>query len=80
MGGSTDTSCGKDAWCGGKPKGDWSGPEAMPDPTKEDPSPTQMRSKNLKAAMAQLKRAEGICLSDKKKFTKKEGDVDDYMS
>ena len=39
-----------------------------------------MRSKDSKAAKAQLKRAEGIHSSDEKKFAKKEGDVDDFTS
>ena len=80
MGGLTDANCGDVAWCGGKPRNDWKGLEVTPDPALEDPSPTQMRSKDSKAAIAQLKRAEGIYSTDEKKFTKKEGDVDDITN
>ena len=80
MGGPTDANCGEVAWCGGKPRDDWTGLEVMPNPATEDPSPAQMRSKDVKAATAQLRRAEGICSSDEKKFTKKEGNVDDFVN
>ena len=80
MGGSTQTSCGQEAWVGRKPLGNWSGLEVKPDPDKEDPLPAQMHSKSAKAATAQLKRAEGIHLSGKKKFTEKGGDACDFMS
>ena len=71
MGGPTQTHCRETSWCGGKPRDDWTDLESPPDPAADDPLPTQMRSKDLKAAIAQLKRAEGIHSSNKKKFTEK---------
>ena len=80
MGGPTKMQCGKMAHCGGEPSPDWSKVESPLDPAMEDPLPAQLRSKDLKAAVAQLKRAEGIHSSNEKKFVKKDGDVNDFGS
>ena len=50
----------------------------MPAPGRENPLPTQMCSNSPKAAVAQLKKAEGIYAFHKKKFAMK-GDIDNFM-
>ena len=65
---------GKEAWVGGKPNHDWTGPEA-PDAI-DFPQPSQMRSSNAKAATSHLKRAEGTFLEEACRFKTGE-DLDD---
>ena len=80
MGGLVETQNGEVACCGGKPSPNWTGVQNPLDLNVEDPSPTQLRMMDSKAAVAQLKRAEGIHASDEKSFSEKEVDVDDFSS
>ena len=80
MGGSVKTHHGEVAHCGGKPLPNWTGAQNPLDLNVEDPLPTQLRTMDSKAAVAQLKRAEGIYASDEKRFSEKEGDVNDFSS
>ena len=69
--------CGKEAWVGGKPNHDWTGPEA-PDAI-DFPQPSQMRSSNAKAATSHLKRTEGMFLEEAHRFKTGE-DLDDLCA
>ena len=80
MGGLVETQHREVACCGGKPSPDWTGMQNPLNPDAEDLPPTQLRAMDSKAAIAQLKRAEGIYASDEKRFTEKEGNVDDFSS
>ena len=80
MGGLVETQNREVACCGGKPLPNWTGVQNPLDPNVEDPLPTQLRMMDSKAAVAQPKRAEGICASNEKRFTEKEGNVNDFSS
>ena len=65
IGGLIDTRDGKEAWTGGKPSFAWT---HLDPSAPKIPIPTQLRSNNSKAAVAMIKRTQGLYNEESAKF------------